>query len=922
MNPQESNKSVSLTKQDLCNLVTDQVKQQTEALQVSLLDNIDRLLNKRIQDQAHEIRKLGKNIQEKYVFKRKGNEEQFKANNIAIDHIEHAEEHLKSTLEDADAAEQDNVQITAVIKAQEELGQGKESLLHRNKLIKLADLSECGWRTVQEYEAHQLAENSDDEKHILKAESRASRKQREDLRRRQVARRRFQSQALPPVSTTSPSDSQGTKPFPGRKPGICFACGKPGHWRSDCFASKAAEDDMPVRSRIIEANKKLSISNSNVICLEQNEQCSLLHESLSPVGRLKNHVEKWKISGCNLYILDVIINGYKLPFIKLPKPINLHNNASACNNIDFVDAEISKLLKLRCITQTRFAPTVVNPLTVSVNRSGKQRLVLDCRHINLFLFKYKFRCEDSECARQMINNGDFMFTFDLKSAYHHIEIYEPHREYLGFFWKSKFYVFNVLPFGVSTAAYIFTKTLRVLIKYWRSSGIRIILYLDDGIGMAKSMQSAVSIAHKVHSDLIAFGFLIAETKCGWDPLQRVQWLGHYFNSDGCVIEVTQERLDRFLQSLDTFVSQITMGTLWVCVRSLASLVGQIQSMRGAIGSTVLLRTKYTQMCIEERMSWNSKVKINTFVFDELMFWKHNVCKLNGCPFIKFETFDLFVYSDASSTGYGGYIDSIKESEHFGKWNKFEKKQSSTWRELMAVKYVLFHLAVCLEGQRIKWHVDNLNVVYILTNGSMKVSLHVIALEVSNFCSEHKIHLIPEWIPRDDNTYADSLSRFTDLYDSDEWEIVPRVFSYLGQKSGPHTFDRFASYKNAKCTRFNSKTFSLGSEGVDAFVHEWYHDFNWLVPPVKYILKVIKKLQSERAKGTLVIPIWKSAGYWPVLFPDGEPASFIVASEWFTNEKIVLQSYTNGVFAKNGVNMIALNLDFDGNISEMIDIAAC
>ena len=45
-------------------------------------------------------------------------------------------------------------------------------------------------------------------------------------------------------------------------------------------------------------------------------------------------------------------------------------------------------------------------------------------------------------------------------------IYEKHREYLGFSWIFKgqghvrYFVFNVLPFGVSTAAHIFTKVLR------------------------------------------------------------------------------------------------------------------------------------------------------------------------------------------------------------------------------------------------------------------------------------------------------------------------------------------------------------------------------------------------------------------------------------------------------------------------------
>ena len=56
--------------------------------------------------------------------------------------------------------------------------------------------------------------------------------------------------------------------------------------------------------------------------------------------------------------------------------------------------------------------------------------------------------------------------------------------FLGFSWVvngvRKFFVFTVLPFGLSSAPYIFTKVVRVLVRYWRSHAVRITVYLDDG----------------------------------------------------------------------------------------------------------------------------------------------------------------------------------------------------------------------------------------------------------------------------------------------------------------------------------------------------------------------------------------------------------------------------------------------------------
>ena len=55
-----------------------------------------------------------------------------------------------------------------------------------------------------------------------------------------------------------------------------------------------------------------------------------------------------------------------------------------------------------------------------------------------------------------------MFSFDLKSGYHHIEIASEYQTFLGFSWKfhkgegCQYFVFSVLPFGLSTALCIFT----------------------------------------------------------------------------------------------------------------------------------------------------------------------------------------------------------------------------------------------------------------------------------------------------------------------------------------------------------------------------------------------------------------------------------------------------------------------------------
>ena len=63
------------------------------------------------------------------------------------------------------------------------LDSGTEVVSKRIKVIKLADKSDLGWSTVNEYLSDELASNSDDEKRMYRAERRAGRKTKERRRR-------------------------------------------------------------------------------------------------------------------------------------------------------------------------------------------------------------------------------------------------------------------------------------------------------------------------------------------------------------------------------------------------------------------------------------------------------------------------------------------------------------------------------------------------------------------------------------------------------------------------------------------------------------------------------------------------------------------------------------------------------------------
>lgn len=133
-----------------------------------------------------------------------------------------------------------------------------------------------------------------------------------------------------------------------------------------------------------------------------------------------------------------------------------------------------------------------------------------------------------------------------------------------------------------------------------------------------------------------------------------------------------------------------------------------------------------------------------------------------------------------------------------------------------------------------------------------------------------------------------------------------------KKWGPHTIDRFATHYNLHCSRFNSKIWCPGTEAIDAFRQPWEHDNNWLVPPPHCVAKTVNKMVFEHAQGTLVVPEWRSAPYWPIIFSKGTFRKFIIDSNYLPCNKVITKGAgKNGIFGAWPLKfrMLALKIRF-------------
>ena len=180
--------------------------------------------------------------------------------------------------------------------------------------------------------------------------------------------------------------------------------------------------------------------------------------SLSPPvgGRLCSFRRDWKINKCSDSVVNIITNGYVLPFISKPKLVRaplIHSGYKALHKEQALTARSQSLLSKNVIERVENAKSLgfYSRLFLVPKPHQRWRPVIDLSKLNIFLLVERFKMETPESIRASLIPGEWVSSIDLSDAYLLIPIHSNSRKYLKFCHRSQVFQFTSFPFGLATA---------------------------------------------------------------------------------------------------------------------------------------------------------------------------------------------------------------------------------------------------------------------------------------------------------------------------------------------------------------------------------------------------------------------------------------------------------------------------------------
>ena len=369
-----------------------------------------------------------------------------------------------------------------------------------------------------------------------------------------------------------------------------------------------------------------------------------------------------------------VVKGYTIPFLNTPPEQEIRPFVLPLAEQTAMDQEISALLKKGAVQQTLSSKGFVSNVFLVPKSSGKWRLILNLKALNRYVKQEHFKMEDIRCVKDLLKQGGYMCKVDLKDAYLTIPIHQDSQKYLKFRWRDKIYQYTALPFGLSASPRCFTKVLKPVLARLRTTGVRMVAYLDDFLVIAEDKQRAESHCQRVVDLLTTLGFIINLEKSQQTASQQIEFLGFIIDSVRMTFALPQDKVKKIVSTCRNYLNRDQ-----VTLRDLARLIGVLTATTLAVLPAPLhYRALQTQKgdSLYHLLSYESLVKLTQASRSNLQWWVENLGTVNGRP-IRQPPPTVTIESDASNTAFSNGVWTG------GQWSGVKLQMHINGKELMA-----------------------------------------------------------------------------------------------------------------------------------------------------------------------------------------------------------------------------------------------
>ena len=582
-------------------------------------------------------------------------------------------------------------------------------------------------------------------------------------------------------------------------------------------------------------------------------------------GRLQQFASQWRRITRDPWVLEVVSQGLTFRWKTRPclktepwffRPPNDQEKYAR------LQKEIDDLLLKRAIEETpRDLPAWYSLVFLVPKKSGGWRPVFDLSQLNQFLVIPKFRMESALTIMKSLAMGDWVVSIDVKDAYLHVPIHPEYQKYLHLAFRGKVYKFTVLPFGVATAPYVFTRIVGAMADAIHLEGIKFHHYLDDWLIVGDSYQQTAQAAEFVLKLAISLGWIPNWEKSSLTPTQTVVHVGIEYDLKMGLAFPPGARLEK----LETAV--LPLLEVSSCrARQLLSVVGLLASMEKQVPfGRCFLRPIQWGLALQWAISrdhLDQSVQVTPEIKEAFRWWLDRANTRKGMPLEQFVP-DLQLFTDASQMAWGAHLNEWQISN---RWTGGDLGLHINVLELKAVRYAYQHWARYF-GPGTRWLVfsDNTTVVaHINKQGGTKSRVLCLEAETLFHLVRRNGHVMKaRHIPGRRNVWADQLSRPTRVLGT-EWSLCSQVFQRIREFSFDPQIDLFATSANAKLPVFYSPLPESTALGTDAMSHSWDGLWAYAYPPTSFIGEVLRKVLRSRCELLLVAPAWPKQPWYPLL----------------------------------------------------------